>query len=431
MFEKFIADQNPHWDGKPMEAGFPRFIISALKQFINSRQIVALIGVRRCGKSTAAKQLINHLICDKKVNPKNILFLNLESPFLSRFRDNPLYLQNIFDEYSALALPKGKIYIFLDEVQFFSDWQVFVKSLYEKGGIKFVITGSNSSLLSSEMATMLSGRSIAKNIFPFSFKEILTVKKVDIQTKLNIIKNERQIRHFFSDYLRSGGFPEIVLEKNSEMRNEILINYYRNILYQDIIPRFEIKKTKEIENLLLYLFSNIGQSYSYNSLSDFLKIRDKTVKEYIGFFEKSFLLTEVSNFQYSLKKQENYPKKVYSIDNGFINAVSFSFSENFGRFLENAVFIDLLERNKKVYYHKGNLECDFLIKEKMKITEAIQVTKELAQTNEKREFGGLLEALDKFSLKTGWIITENQEDKRKIGDKTIEITPIWKWLLRE
>jgi len=249
--------------------------------------------------------------------------------------------------------------------------------------------------------------------------------------KIEIIRNEGKLTRIFSDYLRNGGFPEIVLEKNREIKAEILVNYYKNILYQDIIPRFEVKKTRDIENLLLYLFSNIGQGYSYNSLAKHLKMNDKTVKEYIGFFEKSFLLFELSNYQYSLKKQENYPKKVYAIDNGFIGAVSFYFSENFGRFLENAVFLGLLESGKEIYYHSCKHECDFIVKEKRKIVEAIQVTKNLNHDNEKRELSGLIEAMEKFNLKEGMIITESHEEERKIKGRKVKIIPAWKWLLEQ
>lgn len=431
MFEKFIIEQNTHWEQSLPEVGFPRAVTADLSKYINIRQIICLIGVRRSGKSTIVKQLIRFLVKEKKVNPKNILFLNLESPLLNRFKGDPSNLQKIFEEYLELADPKGKIYIFLDEVQFFSDWQVFVKSLYEKGGVKFFVTGSNSQLLSAEMATLLSGRSIAKNIYPFNFKEMAGVKKIDCGGIAAIIKNEGKLKKTFAEYLQKGGFPEIVLERRQEIKAEILANYYKNILYQDIVPRFEVKKTKEIENLLLYLFSNIGQKYSYNSLAEFLKMNDKTVKEYIGFFEKSFLLFEISNYQYSLKKQENYPKKVYAADNGFISAVSFSFSENYGRFLENAVFLGLLERGRQIYYHPGKYECDFVVKSGRAVTEAIQVTKILDNNNEKRELKGLFEALEKFNLKTGLIITASQEEERLVKGKKIKIIPAWKWLLED
>lgn len=429
MFEKFIIEQNTHWEGDLQDLGFPRMAAEKLVKYIDIKQVIALIGVRRSGKSTIARQLIDFLKKEKNINPKNILFLNLESPLLNRFKDDPANLQIIFDEYLELAEPKGKVFVFLDEVQFFSAWQVFVKSLYEKGGVKFFITGSNSQLLSAEMATLLSGRSIANDIYPFNFQEIAGIKNVGMRNAVEIVKNEGKLKKAFGEYLQYGGFPEIVMEKRKEIKKEILANYYKNILYQDIIPRFEVKKTKEIENLLLYLFSNIGQGYSYNSLSGFLKIHDKTIKEYIGFFEKSFLLFELSNYQYSLKKQENYPKKVYAIDNGFINAVSFSFSENYGRFLENIVFLGLLEAGKSIYYHLGKYECDFVVKEGRKITEAIQVTRVLDNNNEKRELRGLLEAMEKFSLKEGMIITENQEEERNIDGRKIKIIPAWKWLL--
>lgn len=429
MFEKFIIEQNRQWEKEPADTGFPRAIVADLVKYFDIRQIVALIGVRRSGKSTIARQLIGFLINKKKINPKNILFLNLESPLLNRFKNDPLNLQKIFDEYLMLMEPKGKMFVFLDEVQFFSDWQVFVKSLYEKGGVKFFITGSNSRLLSAEMATLLSGRSVAKNIYPFSFGEISEIKKLEAGNAIAIIRDEGKFKKVFSQYLKEGGFPEIALEKKKEIKREILADYYKSILYQDIVPRFEVKKTKEIENLLLYLFSNIGQRYSYNSLAEFLRMNDKTVKEYIGFFEKSFLLFEISNYQYSLRKQENYPKKVYAIDNGFISAVSFSFSENYGRFLENVVFLGLLEAGKTVYYYTEKQECDFVVKEGRKITEAVQVVKVLDNNNEKRELGGLLEAMEKFNLKEGLIITENQEEERKIGGRKVKIIPAWKWLL--
>ncbi len=432
MFEKYIVDQNIHWENKALESGIPREITGELFALIPAKHIIALTGVRRCGKSTVIKQMINHLIAEKKVPSRNILFLNLEAPVLDAFRSDPNNLEKIFEEYKSLAGPrKGRIYVFLDEVQFFSNWQVFVKSLYEKGGVKFFITGSNSQLLSAEMATLLSGRAIAKSVHPFNLREIAIAKDMPAAERIDQLRNAPALSRICGEYVKGGGFPEVVLENKKAIKTELLANYYRGILFQDIVPRFEIKKTREIESLLLYLFSNIGQSYSYNSLGKFLKIQDKTAKEYIGFFEKSFLLFELSNYQYSFKKQENYPKKVYAVDNGFIDAVSFSFSENFGRFLENTVFLKLLQQGKKIYYFREKRECDFVVKEKTKITEAVQTTRRIDHTNEKREIGGLLEALEKFKLKKGLIVTEDQEEIRKTGGKTIEIVPAWKWLLEK
>ena len=429
MFEQLLEEQNRQWRGGFLEAGFEREVTRELLEYVPMKHIIALLGVRRCGKSTVLKQIINHLI-SQKVPAENILFLNLEAPVLERYKNDPVNLQKLFDEYAALANPKkGRVFVFLDEVQFFPKWQVFVKNLYEKGGVKFFITGSNSQLLSAEMATLLSGRQIIKKIQPFSFREMAAIKNIDIKDKLEVAQNAAVLAKICGQYLKMGGFPEVVLEENDGLKRELLANYYRSILYQDIVPRFEIKKTKEVESLLLYLFSNIGQGFSYNSLGKFSQIQGKTAKEYVGFFEKSFLLSEISNYQYSIKKQENYPKKIYAVDSGFMETAAFSFSENFGRLLENAVFIKLAAGGKKIYYYKNSLECDFVIKEKTKITAAIQVTKKIDSINEKREMSGLLAAMEKFDLKSGLIITESQEDEKSVDGKTIKIIPLYKWLL--
>lgn len=429
MFEKYLISQNKHWYGENIEQGLIREKTLELEKFLSTRQILALLGVRRAGKSTVAKQLMSYLVKEKKVSPKNILFLNLEDPFLYFYKNDPMNLEKIYNDYETLIEPQGKTFVFLDEVQFFTGWQIFVKSRYEKGGIKFIITGSNSKLLSTEMATMLSGRSIALQIYPFSFQEFLKAKNVDYTDLINLNLNELKIIKNFNLFLEYGGFPEIAFEKQEQIKKEILINYYRNILFQDIIPRFEVKKNKEIESLLLYLFTNIGRNYSYNALGKIFNLQDKTIKEYIGFFEQAFLLHEISNFQYSLKRQENYPKKVYAIDSGFIKTVSFQFSENYGWILENAVFNWLLLAGNKIYYYRDNFECDFVIKKGLKIVQAFQVTKVLDFKNEKREINGLLEAMNKFNLKEGFILTENQEDERVINKKNIHILPVWKVII--
>jgi uncharacterized protein len=177
-----------------------------------------------------------------------------------------------------------------------------------------------------------------------------------------------------------------------------------------------------------YLHSSTCNKYVCLNLWGHYTIQDKTAKEYIGFFEKSFLLFELANYQYSIKKQENYPKKIYAIDNGFIEVASFAFSENMGKFLENQVFIELMRRGKQVYYYREKKECDFVVKEKTKIVEVIQVCQKINQQNEKRELEGLLEAMVKFDLGKGLILTENQEEKVEKDGKKIEIMPIWKWL---
>ena len=165
-------------------------------------------------------------------------------------------------------------------------------------------------------------------------------------------------------------------------------------------------------------------------MKNFLGFKSITsVKNYIGFMQESYLIFELLKYDYSLKKQFVSDKKIYVIDNGMRNAVAFSFSEDSGKMLENLVFVELKRRAKEVYYYKGKKECDFIIREKGKITEAIQVTQRIEVDNETRELGGMSEALERFRLKTGLIITEDQAGEKKIGSKKIKIMPAWKWLL--
>ena len=182
--------------------------------------------------------------------------------------------------------------------------------------------------------------------------------------------------------------------------------------------------------MLHYLISNIGKELSYNKLKDLIKVGSgNTVSQFIDHFEQAYLLFSLKKFDYSLKKQLVNPKKIYCIDNAIIGRNSFSFSENRGRLLENTVFIELNRRNRQIFYHKKKAECDFLIQEGLKITEAIQVCYHLELYNKEREFIGLTEALEEYNLKEGLILTFDQEDVLTFKDKRIVVQPVWKWLL--
>ncbi len=430
MFEQIIIDQNPHWNEKKKIELIERDVFLKYEKFLEINQILTITGIRRSGKSYLLKQIINYLLFEKNINPKNIFFLNLENTFFTKYKEDVTYLEKIYEDYLKLANPKGKIYIFFDEVQFFKNWQVFIKSKYEEGKIKFILTGSNAWMLSSEFSTLLSGRNIEITNFPFSLKEILNYNSIKYNTKIEIIQNRIRIKQIIDEILKIGSFPEIIQLKDKSNYKEILQSYIKNILYQDIVPRFEIKKIAVMEKLFEYLISNFSNPYSYNNLSKIFEINDKTIKEYIKYFQESYLFYEIEKFDYSLKKQKANEKKIYVADIGFINSIAFKFSEDKGKLIENLVFLELIRRKKKVYYHKENKECDFVILENNKITKAIQVSLNL--TNEKtklREIRGLVDACKCYNLRTGTILTEDYEDEFIEENIKISIKPIWKWLL--
>ena len=434
MFEETIVDQNPHWSGDMYIEGVPRKILNKVIDYLDLPHVISIVGVRRAGKSTLIKQAINFLIQTKEIPPKNILFLNLETPQFSRYRTDVTYLERVYEDYLKLASPEGTVFCFLDEVQFFTEWQVFVKSHYEEKKIKFIVTGSNSRLLSSEFITLLSGRTLPLEVFPFSFGEFLTAKGLTVTDEVSLLKKRHRVRHLMDEYLHFGGFPEPSFVSEQATKKEILVMYARNILYRDIAPRFTVKKPLELENLFFYLMSNISSLYTYNKLSKLVEISDKTIKDYLSYFTDAYLLFTIDLFNFSVKRQIKSPKKVYAIDTGMARASSFSFSEDAGHYLKNLVFIELKRKGREIYYYKtaNDLEVDFACKEENRLTGLIQVSKEM-QTDKvrKREIRALIKAMDETGLSQATIVTYEDEEIIRAEGKTINVIPAYKYFGEE
>jgi predicted AAA+ superfamily ATPase len=429
MFESVIIEQNLHWAGELYDQGVGRSYFPKLLEYLSTGMVVSIIGVRRAGKSTLLKQTINHLVGQKKIPPKNILFLNLEHPYFSSFNKDVEYLQKIYEDYLKVANPSGKIYILLDEVQFFQDWPVFVKSLYEQKKIQFILTGSNSTLLSSDLMTLLSGRTLTLEIFPFSFEEIAKANNIEVNDPIQISKHRPQLRNLLDQFLKYGGFPGVAFPLIPSVAYDILNAYAKTILYQDVAPRLQLRKSVELERLFVYLISNIGKPFSYSNLSDLFDLTDKVIKEYIGAFSDSYLLFELEMFDFSLKKQIRNPKKIYSIDTGQVNAVAFHFTENLGRLLENLVFLELRRSGLELYYYKtqNNLEVDFLAK---KHTHMALIQVALNVINSKtltRELNALLQGLNELKLNHGIVITQDHEELLVTDNKNITVIPAYKF----
>jgi hypothetical protein len=406
QLENVVADQLEVFKRK--ETGVLREI--DFTKHLKTRQITVISGIRRSGKSTLLAQFAKKL--------KDFYYIGFDDERLINFK---------IEDFNNLMLVFRKMYkaktIFIDEVQDINKWELFVRRLYEES-YKIFVTGSNAKLLSSELATRLTGRYFKIELYPFSFREFLRFKKInyhakDTETKSLILKN-------FDLYLKEGGFPELVKYQD----NEFVKRIYEDVIYKDLLVRFKIKEEKNFKQLANYLFTNFTQKISYHSLKHTLGFKSITsVKNYIEFMQESYLLFELFKYDYSLKKQYVSDKKVYVIDNGMRNVTAFSFSEDTGKMLENLVFLELKRREKEIYYYKNKKEVDFIIKEKNKIIYLIQVTDFLDKKNEQREIEGLNEAMKEFKLKNSLIITKNQEGEKRIKSKVIEIIPAWKWLL--
>ena len=354
--KNILISQNPHWQGKRYES-VKRDALDKLISYLPLKQIITITGIRRCGKSTLAKQLIEYLISDG-VDAKNIFFINLEHPSFINYQNDPSYLDVIFNEYLKLVNPQGKIYCIFDEIQYFKNWQVYIKSMYERSDVKFIVTGSNSSMLSNELNTLLSGRALNIHLTPFSFVEYLRYKKIDISDEIAINSNKIAIQRAKEEYLNWGGFYEVFSIEDEIIRKEILVNYARNIIYQDIVPRYKIRNSKNIEKLFFYLLGNITNMLNYTTLSKVFEISEKSIKEYLNYFEEVFLLFRIDKYHTKPKERIKSFKKLYCIDNGFLN-LSFSKQLNNGIKLENLVF-NFLGNKCELSYLKDSYEIDFL-----------------------------------------------------------------------
>jgi len=359
---------------------------------------ILITGIRRCGKSTLLHQVLK--------KQKKGYYINLEDPRLEGFSLTDF---NKIEQIMKELYGEGGVYFF-DEIQ---TMEKFIRYLIDKKE-KVVITGSNASLLSRELGTKLTGRHLQVELFPFSFKEFLEIKKENASIRT------------FEEYLNKGGFPEYVKKEEVDILHELL----SDVVMKDIAVRFGIKNTIILNKMAIYLISNVGKGFSYNSIKKIFEIKSvQSVIDYISYFENAYLVFTIPKFSYSYKQQQINPKKVYSIDNGFSYANSASFSKDKGKMLENLVFLGLRRKCKEIFYFQEKNECDFLVKEKEKIIIAIQVCYDFNEDNKNREIKGLLEAMKKFGLNKGVILTYNQEDEFSIEREKIVVKPVWKWLL--
>lgn len=418
-----LERQNPWWFGKDFDTGIERLPwYPKITKYLKAREVLLLVGARRTGKSTLVYQMIKNLLSNK-IQPEAILFINLDEPLFQSKSKDPLYLTGIIEHYLVQQKPSGTFYLFIDEVQNNDYWVQTIKTLYDtRKNIKIVLTGSTSTLLQKEISTRLSGRYFYTIIYPLSFKEYLSFNRIHKPTT-----NEK-LQHF-NNYLEFGAFPRVVLEEDKDLKQELLKNYFQTIYLKDIIYPNNLRNNKDVFDLLYFVLSNTGKTFSYSNIARSLGIAVETVKEYIGCAENSYLIYTLTKYDHSVKKQLANPKKIYCIDTGIVNSISFRFSENKGRLIENLVYMSLIKKGQEIYYHKENYECDFIIKSRMKVTAATQVTLSLMDgTTRKREIRGLLEAMKAHDLKEGLIITEKETDTITLDDKKILVKPIYEWL---
>ncbi len=426
MDEEILLEWNPWWNREFNPEYVERDKWEEIKPWIKRKEVISLTGTRRSGKTTMMYITIKKLLENQGVPPENILFIKCDDERV----EEPV-IEQAQEKYSELMNPEGRTYLFLDEVQNTERWDETVKRIFDLNKDKVKIFLSGSRLMKKEISSTLAGRSTYFNMYPFSFKEILKAKGIDAEGNLEKLSENKAIKHALREYLEWGGFPEVVLEEEEEMKKELLGFYSDTILYRDVIEKSSVNKPEKVEKLKNYLLPNISNLLSYNRIGKHLGISTDTVAKYLNEMEKAHYIFQMPVFSYSIKKQQARPKKIYCIDPGLRNSTGFRFRQDAGMLYENIVFLDLKRRGNEVYYWKDSKgrETDFLVKKDRDIEKAIQVCYDFEEAEE-REINSLLSSLKEFDLDQGIIITGSQEKVKKENGKKIRLISLWKWLLR-
>ena len=414
-----------------LETGVPR----RLRIEVVPGKATVCIGVRRSGKSTYLYQVIQRLL-DDGVPRENILYLNFFDDRLHNLRQEGPGL--ITEAYYSLYPEKKNtetVYCFFDEIQEVKGWEPFVDRLMRTEQCEVYITGSSAQMLSREIATQMRGRALSWEMFPFSFREYLDYKEIESAGPLSA-KKRFLVQKAFEEYWETGGFPEVA-GLDRYLRIKIHQEYFRAVLFRDLVERHDVSHPKALTDLAHRLVDNTAALYSVNSLTGYLKslghkAPKSAVSDYLEWFEDAYFLFTVRIFDASLARSKTNPKKIYCIDHALVTSVSPGILVNSGHLLENLVFTALRRVSPEIYYckTKGGLEVDFIAQMRNRSRLLVQVCESMAEPQtRKREVTALGEAMVELGLKTGTIVTRNEEEKIKVDGGEIEVVPVWRFLL--
>lgn len=393
------------------------------------------IGVRRSGKSTFLNQIMQRLV-DGGVSRKNILYLNFFDDRLHGLqRDN---LAVILEAYYSLYPEKKNtetVYCFFDEIQALSGWEPFIDRLMRTEKCEVYLTGSSARMLSKEIATQMRGRALSWEMFPFSFREFLDARNIKWDGSLST-KRQLIVRKAFDEFWETGGFPEVIdLDRNLRIKTHQ--EYFQVILFRDLVERHDVSHPRAVSDLAHWLVDNTASLYSVNRLKGYLsglghKVPKSSVSDYLAWFEDAYFLFSLRLFDASLARSQTNPKKVYCIDHALVTSVSSGILVNSGHLLENLVFTALRRLYPEVYYYKTSTgkEVDFVLPVRNRPRMLVQVCESLADSGtRKREVAALSEAMAELKLKTGTIVSRNENEVVQIDGGTIHVVPIWRFLL--
>lgn len=379
--------------------------------------IMVISGVRRCGKSVLMQQI-------RAKELEQDYFLSFDDDRLIHFtvEDFQLLYDVFMEDFGAQHT------FYLDEPQLISGWERFVDRLYKHGN-KVYVTGSNAFMLSKELGTLLTGRHLTYELYPMSFREYASMKGVGIAPKdFYTTAGRAKLSNLQAGFLKEGGFPQYLSTGDPRYLREL----YNDIIFRDLVVRHKLPSEKPIKEVTYFLASNFTHKFTYQSIAKATKIKSTdTINAYIGYLEECYLVGVLTKYGHKVGEQIKSPKKAYFIDNGLVSQVGFSFSENLGKKLENAVYVELRRRNQELFYFCDGNECDFIVRNNGSIVQAYQVTVSLKNPEtRKREEEGLLAAMKAFGLREGTIITLDETEEKTLPDGlTLHVMPFYRWCM--
>ncbi len=410
-----LTEQRNDFLERPL--GVRRSALDELVEKLSVPHTIVITGLRRCGKSTILRQLVEEL------DEQNFFYINFED---ERLLDIEVKDFQQLHEAQIELFGESRLFL-LDEVQNISGFEMFVRRLMEQG-YKFYITGSNARLLSSEISTKLTGRHLDVMIRPFSFTEFLEFREYQV-TNDSIYTSEGRmdLKKLFEEYLLKGGMPEYLTYGKLEM----VLRTYEDIVLKDISIRHGIENVKNLRDIYRMLITNFSNPFTYRSLERSFEFASwNTLQKYVSYLEESYLGSVLNMFSHSIKKQLVNKKKFYVSDNGFIEAVSTRMTKDRGRLIENLV-CRVLEERHDVFYFQGKNECDFVALARGTAgPQVFQCTWELTPLNREREVNGLIEAAKQLGIDHGTILTIDQDEEFEMDGIKLIVTPVWVWLLR-
>lgn len=403
---------------------------------VNNGKIVTIPGVRRCGKSSRMEAVVNELLASG-VARERFLWVSFDDERLVRMSSDEL--DQIIEAYREMYpdIDMSSVYMFFDEIQLIENWEYFVMRLYKHSSKNIYISGSNATMLSSELKSALRGWPEEEETFPLSFREYCEFN--GIKTDGWLESDKAKLRNAFFAYNNEGGFPEVVLTHNQLQKVKILQTYFDTMLLRDLVEHYKLSNIEVLRYYLKRIMANLTKPTSIRAIhgdikSHGLKVSKDDLYDWANHACDIFMFIRIPNYSKSLQKIESSQPKYYCIDNGLRNAVLLPQSDDDGKKLENTVFLQLYRQRTpidQIFYYQGNGECDFIIQRGVEIDKLIQVTWNMDDDEtRRREINGLIEASEVTGCKSLYIITADSSEEIKVDEsRVIHVLPAWRWLL--